>query len=59
MAVSNDELLALARELPIPVPWDREEFIANIAAVRGRPIRCADRYGSAGRRSLRAVAGQR
>lgn len=39
MAVSNEELLALARELPIPVPWDREKFIANIAAVRGRPIR--------------------
>jgi len=39
MVVSNDELLALARELPIPIPWDREKFIANIAAVRGRPIR--------------------
>ena len=39
MAVSNDELLALARQLPIPVPWDREEFIANIAAERGRSIR--------------------
>ncbi len=39
MAVSNEELLALARKLPIPVPWDREVFIANIAAERGRPIR--------------------
>lgn len=39
MAVSNDELLARARELPIPVPWDRGKFIANIAALRGRPIR--------------------
>lgn len=39
MAVSNDELLALARQLPIPVPWDRDVFIANIAAERGRSIR--------------------
>lgn len=39
MAVSNEELLALARELPIPVPWDRATFIANIAAMRDRPIR--------------------
>lgn len=39
MAVSNEELLALTRELPIPVPWDRATFIANIAAMRDRPIR--------------------
>jgi hypothetical protein len=39
MAVSNEELLALARKLPIPVPWDRDVFIANIAAERGRSIR--------------------
>ncbi|MGH3580213.1 MAG: hypothetical protein ACRDUB_01390 [Mycobacterium sp.] len=28
----------MARELPIPVPWDRDVFIQNIAAQRGRPI---------------------
>lgn len=39
MAVSNEEMLAMARELPIPVPWDREVFIANLAELRGRPIR--------------------
>ena len=39
MAVSNEELLALARELPIPVPWHRDTFIANIAGLRSRPIR--------------------
>jgi hypothetical protein len=39
MAISNAELLALARELPIPVPWDRNVFIAGIAKLRGRPIR--------------------
>ena len=38
MAVSNEDMLAMARELPIPVPWDRDVFIANIAAQRGRPI---------------------
>jgi hypothetical protein len=32
-------MLALARKLPIPVPWDRDEFIANMARERGRPIR--------------------
>lgn len=39
MAVTNAEMLALARELPIPVPWDREVFIENLARQRGRPIR--------------------
>jgi hypothetical protein len=39
MAVSNEELLALARELPIPVPWDRDTFVANIAVLRNRSIR--------------------
>ncbi|KKF03802.1 hypothetical protein [Mycolicibacterium obuense] len=31
-------MLAMARELPIPVPWDLDVFIANLAAQRGRPI---------------------
>lgn len=31
-------MLAMARALPIPVPWDRNEFIANMARERGRPI---------------------
>ncbi len=38
MAVPNEEMLAMARELPIPVPWDLDVFIQNIAALRGRPI---------------------
>ncbi|PJE17464.1 MAG: hypothetical protein CK429_06885 [Mycobacterium sp.] len=38
MAVSNAEMLALARKLPIPVPWDRNVFIENLARERGRPI---------------------
>lgn len=39
MAVSNEDMLAMARELPIPVPWDLDVFIQNLAAYRGRPIR--------------------
>lgn len=39
MAMSNAEMLAFTRELPIPVPWNRDVFIANIAAMRQRPIR--------------------
>ncbi|RDH75375.1 hypothetical protein DVS77_27120 [Mycolicibacterium moriokaense] len=38
MAVSSEDMLAMARELPIPVPWDLDVFIANLAAQRGRPI---------------------
>lgn len=37
--MSNAELLALARTLPIPVPWNRDVFIENLASQRGRPIR--------------------
>ncbi|QUR68725.1 hypothetical protein [Mycobacterium spongiae] len=39
MALSNNEILAIARELPIPVPWDRDRFIQNLATLRGRPIK--------------------
>jgi hypothetical protein len=39
MTVPTSDMLALARKLPIPVPWDRDEFIENIARERGRPIR--------------------
>jgi hypothetical protein len=39
MALSADEMLDMARALPIPAPWDRETFIANMAQKRGRPIR--------------------
>jgi hypothetical protein len=39
MAVSNADMLALARELPIPVPWDRNLLIDNLARQRRRPIR--------------------
>jgi hypothetical protein len=39
MAVPDTELLRLARTLPIPVPWDRDQFVENMARLRGRPIR--------------------
>lgn len=39
MAISNAEMLSLARELPIPVPWDRNVLVDNLARQRGRPIR--------------------
>lgn len=39
MAVSIADMLALVRELPIPVPWDREVFVENLAETRGRAIR--------------------
>jgi hypothetical protein len=39
MAVSNADLLALVRELPIPVPWDRDVFINKLAGMHGRSIR--------------------
>ena len=39
MAMPNAEMLALARTLPIPVPWNRDVFIENLARQRGRPIR--------------------
>lgn len=38
MVMSNAEMLTLARELPIPVPWDINLFIDNLAELRGRPI---------------------
>ncbi|WP_406815359.1 hypothetical protein [Mycobacterium sp. M23085] len=31
-------MLALVRTLPVPVPWDRAEFIDGVARLRGRPI---------------------
>lgn len=39
MAVSNADLFALVRSLPVPVPWDRDVFIDDLARQRGRPIR--------------------
>lgn len=38
MALSNDEMLAKARELPLPKRWDRAQFIKNLAEMRGRRI---------------------
>jgi hypothetical protein len=38
MALSNEEMLAKARELPLPKKWDRAQFINNLAEMRGRPI---------------------
>ncbi|OBJ00432.1 hypothetical protein A5625_27125 [Mycobacterium sp. 1465703.0] len=39
MAVSNADILALTRTLPIPVPWDRNVFVENLGHMRRRPIR--------------------
>jgi Zn-dependent peptidase ImmA (M78 family) len=39
MAASNADMLALTRELPIPVPWDRNVFVENLGRLRGRGIR--------------------
>jgi hypothetical protein len=36
---TNADMLAIVRQLPIPVPWDRQLFIENMARQRGRPIR--------------------
>ena len=38
MPESSADILALARELPITVPWDRDVFIDNVSAVRGRAM---------------------
>lgn len=38
MRESHADILALARQLPITVPWDRDVFIDNVSAVRGRAI---------------------
>ena len=38
MATSNADILALARQLPIPVPGDRDVFINNLSEVRGRAM---------------------
>lgn len=39
MGLTNEEMLAKARELPIPEQWDRERFVSDLAKLRGRPIR--------------------
>jgi hypothetical protein len=39
MALTNEEMLAMARKLPIPVPWDRDVFIKNLTEMRGRAIK--------------------
>lgn len=39
MAASNADVLALTRELRIPVPWDRNVFIEKLGQMRGRAIR--------------------
>lgn len=39
MGMTSEEMLAKARELPIPDPWDRDQFISDLAEVRGRPIK--------------------
>ncbi|ORB73293.1 hypothetical protein [Mycobacterium scrofulaceum] len=39
MTTPDDELEALVRRMPIPVPWDRHQFVDNVARMRRRPIR--------------------
>lgn len=39
MTLSNQEILDLARTLPIPTAWDRDAFVQQVAEMRGRPIR--------------------
>jgi hypothetical protein len=48
MAVSNAEMLAMARELPIPVPRDRGVFIKNLAEMRGQAGELAFTSGADG-----------
>lgn len=38
MALSNADLSAIVKQMPIPVPWDRDQFIARVSEMRGRPI---------------------
>lgn len=38
MTLSNADMLAMARKLPIPTPWSRDVFVNNLAELRGRPI---------------------
>lgn len=38
MGLSDADIAAIVKQLPIPVPWDRAEFVARIARRRGRPI---------------------
>lgn len=38
MALTAKEMMEKARQLPIPTPWDLDEFLANIAQMRGRKI---------------------
>lgn len=39
MAISNEKILALVRGLPLPVPWQRDVFVDNLAERRGRAIK--------------------
>lgn len=38
MSLSEVDLKTIIKQMPIPVPWDREQFIAEVSALRGRPI---------------------
>ena len=38
MALSEADLGKIIKQRPIPVPWDREKFIEQVSALRGRPI---------------------
>lgn len=38
MRLSDADIGAIAKQMPIPVPWNRDEFIRRISAMRTRPI---------------------
>lgn len=38
MTLSDKDIARLVKEMPIPVPWDRDEFVARISELRGRKI---------------------
>lgn len=39
MPLSETDLDTIVTQMPIPDPWDREIFVEQVSALRGRPIR--------------------
>jgi len=38
MGTSARRIKKVLAQVPIPDPWDRSRFVANVAELRGRPI---------------------
>jgi hypothetical protein len=36
--LSDDDLTRIIKDMPIPVPWNRDVFVQNISQLRGREI---------------------